>query len=83
MYRQLISYLSNADDWEDMEIWANHYIDLLREYLEFANGIPVYARYTYRQMPILRYFFHNKNKRDNHINGNLNLPFIYPQKNVD
>ncbi len=32
--------LSNVDDWEDMEIWANHYIDLLQEYLEFANGIP-------------------------------------------
>ncbi len=32
--------LSNVDDWEDMEIWANHYIDLLREYLPYANGIP-------------------------------------------
>ena len=32
--------LSNVDDWEDMEIWANHYITLLREYLPFANGIP-------------------------------------------
>ena len=32
--------LSNVDDWEDMEIWANHYIDLLREYLPFENGIP-------------------------------------------
>lgn len=32
--------LSNVDDWEDMEIWANHYIDLLREYLDYANGIP-------------------------------------------
>ena len=27
--------LSNVDDWEDMEIRANHYIDLLREYLPF------------------------------------------------
>ena len=32
--------LSNVDDWEDMEMWANHYIDLLREYLPFENGIP-------------------------------------------
>lgn len=32
--------LSNVDDWEDMVIWANHYIDLLREYLPFENGIP-------------------------------------------
>lgn len=32
--------LSNVDEWEDMEMWANHYIDLLREYLPFENGIP-------------------------------------------
>lgn len=32
--------LSNVDNWEDMEMWANHYIDLLREYLPFENGIP-------------------------------------------
>lgn len=32
--------LSNVDDWEDMEMWANHYIDLLREYLPYENGIP-------------------------------------------
>lgn len=32
--------ISNVDDWEDMEIWANHYIDLLREYLPYENGIP-------------------------------------------
>ena len=32
--------LSNVDDWEDMEMWAKHYINLLREYLEFKNGIP-------------------------------------------
>jgi transposase DDE domain len=32
--------LSNVDDWEDMEIWANHYIKLLREYLPYENGIP-------------------------------------------
>lgn len=32
--------LSNVDDWEDMEIWGNHYIELLREYLEYRNGIP-------------------------------------------
>lgn len=32
--------LSNVDDWEDMEMWANHYIDLLREYLSYENGIP-------------------------------------------
>lgn len=28
------------DDWEDMEMWANHYIELLREYLPYENGIP-------------------------------------------
>ena len=32
--------LSNVDNWEDMEMWANHYIYLLREYLPFENGIP-------------------------------------------
>ena len=32
--------LSNVDDWEDMEMWANHYINLLREYLPYENGIP-------------------------------------------
>lgn len=32
--------LSNVDDWEDMEIWSNHYIELLREYLTYENGIP-------------------------------------------
>lgn len=32
--------ISNVDDLEDMEIWANHYIDLLREYLPYENGIP-------------------------------------------
>lgn len=32
--------LSNVDDWEDMEMWAKHYIDLLREYLPYENGIP-------------------------------------------
>ena len=32
--------ISNVDDWEDMEIWANHYIELLREYLPYEKGIP-------------------------------------------
>lgn len=32
--------LSNVDEWEDMEMWAKHYIDLLREYLPYENGIP-------------------------------------------
>ena len=32
--------LSAVDSWEDMEIWAKHYIHLFREYLPYENGIP-------------------------------------------
>lgn len=32
--------LSNVDDWEGMEMWANYYIDVLRDYIPLKNGVP-------------------------------------------
>lgn len=34
------STLARVEDWEDREVWAEYYLDYLREYLPYENGIP-------------------------------------------
>ncbi len=36
----LFAKLANADDWEDMETFAEYHEDFLRQYIELKNGIP-------------------------------------------
>lgn len=36
----LFAKLANADDWEEIEAFAEYHEDLLKKYIKFENGIP-------------------------------------------
>ncbi len=36
----LVSTIANADEWAEMEIFAQHKDPFLKQYIDFENGIP-------------------------------------------
>lgn len=40
LFIAIAATISNCDEWEDMEEWAIHHEQWLRQYLELPNGIP-------------------------------------------